>query len=517
MFFAWFAGRFGDLDEITWPEIRDSLEIVVTPPQVEVRDPEKETRVRQILNAAGVLSKKTWAAQESLDWEQEQRNLAEEAQADAALQAKLRPDDRDAPRPGASTGEQLEADWDAAKHPRGGNPANRGEFSKEWGGGIESPAARGGSVTATSGLHIAPSEQTPDRASTTDVADPDGEQVTRLDIPGRQYVLLQRDAEALAKLAADIFRNEPIELWPARALEALQQLQSALGRPLARDLAEKFLEYVKAVQENAKLRREFEEALRKLSRLASQQFGGDREATEVILDLTQMGLDLAGTVDPTPTADGFNALISLSRGDLTGAGISAISMIAYFGDLAKLAKLAEYPKKLARAIKLALKSEKFAELLTPVLRKLHELLRRIPLEKLPDGIRRPLENLKNQLENFFRKVDGPNGNDPPIHPSGSPKRVSAEELEKARKEFERLKPKAWKEEAAAHPERYTADQLSRMRKGQAPIGSDGHPMEIHHNTPLAEGGSNRFDNFDFMTRTEHRLGENYKKNHPNLP
>ena len=273
--------------------------------------------------------------------------------------------------------------------------------------GSASPAARGASGTATSGLHIAPSEQTPDSVPTTDATNSNDEQVTRLDIPGRQDVLLQRDAEALAKLAADIFRNEPIDLWPARAVEALQQLQSALGRPLARDLAEKFLEYVQAVQQNARLRREFEEALRKLSRLASQQFGDDSEVSEAIRDLTQMGLDLAGTVDPTPTADGFNALISLSRGDLTGAGISAISMIAYFGDLAKLGKLAEYPKKLARAIKLALKSEKFAKLLTPVLKRLRQVLERIPAQMLPDRLRKPLENLKEQLDNFFRKADGP--------------------------------------------------------------------------------------------------------------
>jgi len=42
-------------------------------------------------------------------------------------------------------------------------------------------------------------------------------------------------------------------------------------------------------------------------------------------------------------------------------------------------------------------------------------------------------------------------------------------------------------------------------------------MEIHHKTPLAEGGTNMFDNFEFLTRTDHRLGPNYKKNHPNLP
>jgi hypothetical protein len=42
-------------------------------------------------------------------------------------------------------------------------------------------------------------------------------------------------------------------------------------------------------------------------------------------------------------------------------------------------------------------------------------------------------------------------------------------------------------------------------------------MELHHETPLARGGSNSFDNMNPMTRTEHRLGENYSINHPGLP
>jgi hypothetical protein len=66
-----------------------------------------------------------------------------------------------------------------------------------------------------------------------------------------------------------------------------------------------------------------------------------------------------------------------------------------------------YAKQLAKAIALALKSEKFAKLIRPVLRQLHKLLERIPLEKLPRPLREPLESLKNQLDNFFRKADLP--------------------------------------------------------------------------------------------------------------
>ncbi len=99
----------------------------------------------------------------------------------------------------------------------------------------------------------------------------------------------------------------------------------------------------------------------------------------------------------------------------------------------------------------------------------------------------------------------------------APNRITGDALAKMRKQFNAVKPQAWIDEAAKNSHKYTPDQLSRMRAGQAPIGADGFPMEIHHRTPLAEGGGNVFDNFDFLTRTDHRLGPNYKRNHPNLP
>jgi hypothetical protein len=56
LWFAWQAGRFGDAE---WVDIKRSVQIIVTPPQIEVRDPEKETAVRKMLHDAGVLSRKT--------------------------------------------------------------------------------------------------------------------------------------------------------------------------------------------------------------------------------------------------------------------------------------------------------------------------------------------------------------------------------------------------------------------------------------------------------------------------
>lgn len=56
-------------------ELARQIEIVVTPPQVAIAtDAEAQERVREIRHRAGVLSKRTWAAQVDLDFDQENRN-----------------------------------------------------------------------------------------------------------------------------------------------------------------------------------------------------------------------------------------------------------------------------------------------------------------------------------------------------------------------------------------------------------------------------------------------------------
>jgi hypothetical protein len=66
----------------------------------------------------------------------------------------------------------------------------------------------------------------------------------------------------------------------------------------------------------------------------------------------------------------------------------------------------------------------------------------------------------------------------------------------------------WKAEAKTNPSKYSADDLAKMENGKAPTGSDGHPVELHHVDRTPNGGLTQ------LNRTEHRLGENYKKNHP---
>jgi len=66
----------------------------------------------------------------------------------------------------------------------------------------------------------------------------------------------------------------------------------------------------------------------------------------------------------------------------------------------------------------------------------------------------------------------------------------------------------WQREATSNPDAYSEGDLARMQAGKPPIGSDGYPTELHHVDGTPEG------DLQPMTRTDHRLGDNYKANHP---
>jgi hypothetical protein len=65
------------------------------------------------------------------------------------------------------------------------------------------------------------------------------------------------------------------------------------------------------------------------------------------------------------------------------------------------------------------------------------------------------------------------------------------------------------EQSGGAPYEATPQNQERMSKGKAPVGKDGKPVELHHEGQASEG------NLQEMSQTEHRGGENFKKNHPN--
>lgn len=122
---------------------------------------------------------------------------------------------------------------------------------------------------------------------------------------------------------------------------------------------------------------------------------------ELLLDLGQMALDIAGLIDPTPISDGLNAVISIGRGDVLGAVTSGVSMVPYAGDLAKAGKLGRYAETMANAVDLARTNAAFAQAARPVLDKLRGVLDGVPIDKLPAPLREPLQKLKNGVDDFF--------------------------------------------------------------------------------------------------------------------
>ncbi|WP_166461951.1 HNH endonuclease [Paracoccus alkanivorans] len=122
---------------------------------------------------------------------------------------------------------------------------------------------------------------------------------------------------------------------------------------------------------------------------------------EVIADLTQMALDISGIADPTPVSDGANTLISLFRGDVGGALISAAGLVPYVGDLAKVGKLGKWVQTMEKAVDLAGRSEKFMETVRPMLEGISGAIKSIG-----DDVMKTLpQPAQDALRNIGRKVD----------------------------------------------------------------------------------------------------------------
>jgi hypothetical protein len=98
----------------------------------------------------------------------------------------------------------------------------------------------------------------------------------------------------------------------------------------------------------------------------------DDVPSSVKWDFVQLALDLAGIVNPV--ADAASGIISLLRGDLLGAAISAVSVFP-IGDVAKLAKFRKYRASLEQLVALARRNQHLAWALQRPMKQIDELLR----------------------------------------------------------------------------------------------------------------------------------------------
>ncbi len=251
------------------------------------------------------------------------------------------------------------------------------------------------------------------------------------------------------------------------------------------------------------------------SQLESQLDGPDpaelaRQKRELILDLTQMGLDIAGLIDPTPVSDGANGIVSLFRGDFLGAGISALGMIPYVGDLAKVGKLGKYARTMERVVELARMDARFADAVRPALQRIKSALDEIPLNSLPDAVREPLQALKGKVDDFFRTAPTSGGDTftgtlrgtrvelPGVSVrSITYTKRSSEELRALRSAFDSTERAGFVRSLASDPAKVAQlrraglsdDQIRMLADGRIPQG-----WQVHHKLPLDDGGTNDYSN-----------------------
>jgi hypothetical protein len=125
------------------------------------------------------------------------------------------------------------------------------------------------------------------------------------------------------------------------------------------------------------------------------------EARELLLDLGQFTLDMVGIVEPTPFADLTSGVISLCRGEFLAGAISAIAIVPYVGDLAKLGKLPRYVQTVERTVQLARKNEALARLARPVLARLLSVLDALPLDYVNQSGRVALGRMRDAIDEFL--------------------------------------------------------------------------------------------------------------------
>lgn len=133
------------------------------------------------------------------------------------------------------------------------------------------------------------------------------------------------------------------------------------------------------------------------------------EQKELLLDLTDIGLSVIGIFEPTPFSDLAGTGLALSRGEYGGAAISALGIIPYLGDLAKLGKFPKFVKIIESVVAMAKTDGKFAKVVEPLLKGLKNALDKLPTHKLPNWAKEAVEKLKTKIDDFFSSGKIPNG------------------------------------------------------------------------------------------------------------
>lgn len=260
------------------------------------------------------------------------------------------------------------------------------------------------------------------------------------------------------------------------------------------------------------------------------------------LDLTQMGLDIVGIFEPTPFADGSNALLSLGRsigsavsgdwgdagGHLLNAGISTAGVLPGLGDLAKAGKIGKWAQTVADSVSAIAHNPALRSTLEPGLRQIADAVGKIPkgaMDALPAEAKASIESMKRQLDDFFAAPAGTStgtraadeaaalADDVPVYkgtvggktvelPHVDSVNVNYVKRDRAeytqlRKDFDGGIRADFAKNLVSTPEGVAAAKkaglddagIARLADGKIPQG-----YQVHHKLPLDDGGTNDFDN-----------------------
>jgi uncharacterized protein len=245
--------------------------------------------------------------------------------------------------------------------------------------------------------------------------------------------------------------------------------------------------------------------------------GLSKAEVNIIRDIGQIGLDIAGIFDPTPISDGLSTIISLGKGDWFGAAISAGGAIfPYVGDAAKLGKLGKWAKTISDAVDMAATNPAFRRAVEPALRKMSDAIGAIGVDRLPANVRGQFATIKRNADAVLQRFD--------VTVRGT--KITLENVttqtvnyvKRDRTQYSALR-KAFDgangaraqfaKQIATNPTQVAAlkraglddAQIARLAEGKIPQG-----WQVHHKLPLDDGGTNAPSNLVLIKNDPYHIG-----------
>lgn len=126
------------------------------------------------------------------------------------------------------------------------------------------------------------------------------------------------------------------------------------------------------------------------------------------MDIIQILVDICGIADPSQTSDIAGAFLSLARGDLLGAAISAVSALP-LGDIAKAGKLGKYAESLKSLVTFATRRPELALTFKKAFRQIDNLLTDALRLTRKGGegtayVSRQLESMREPIRRYIKRV-----------------------------------------------------------------------------------------------------------------